>query len=347
MTGPAADRQDATERQRRLRQLLAGYQVSRALLAADELGLIDILQQGGASAEELAQATGTHGPSIYRLLRALSSVDVVTERDGRFSPGPLALGLRDLGTARLGLESYRAWAELVHTLRTGTPAFDHVYGTGFYEYIGQDSARTRRFNDAMVEISRGWITAVLAAYDFAGTSVLADLGGGRGTFLASALAIHPTMRGILFDLPHVVVHAEPVLTTAGVIERCQVVGGSFLDAVPAGADTYALSNMLADWDDEAALKILKNVRRALPSEGKLLVIERIFPTSGDSPDPLIAFLDLWFLVIEGGRIRTRKEHERLLGESGYVIARVVTTKSELAVIEAKPGRDESGADGTG
>lgn len=347
MRDAAPDPRDAAERQRRLRQLLAGYQVSRALLAADELGLIGFLQQGGATADELARATGTHGPSIHRLLRALGSVEVVTERDGRFSPGPLAVGLRELGTARLGLESYRAWGELAHTLRTGKPAFDHVYGTGFYEYIGQDPVRAARWDDAMVEISRGWIPAVLAAYDFPGTRVLADLGGGHGTFLASVLAAHPTMRGILFDQPHVAVRAESVLTTAGVMQRCQVVGGSFLDTVPAGADTYALSNVLADWDDESALKILENVRRALVGNGKLLLIDRILPDPDDSTYPLIAFLDLWFLVLEGGRIRTHEEYERLLGEAGYAIARVVTTKSEFAVVEAKPRRDDFGAVRTG
>ncbi len=344
MMDAAPDQREGAESQRRLRQLLAGYQVSRALLAADELGIIDLLQQGGASAEELARATGTHGPSIYRLLRALASVQVVAERDGRFSPGPLALGLRDLGTARLGLESYRAWGDLAHTLRTGRPAFEHVYGTSFYQYIEQDHVRTTRFDDAMVEISRGWIPAVLAAYDFPGTRVLADLGGGRGTFLASVLATHPTMRGILFDQPHVVARADSVLTRAGVMERCQVVGGNFLDAVPAGADTYALSNMLADWDDEGAMKILKNVRRALAGDGKLLIIDRIFPAPAES-NPLIAFLDLWFLVIEGGRIRTHEEYERLLGEAGYAIARMVTTKSELTVLEAKPRPDDSRAVG--
>lgn len=324
---------DAAEGRRRLRQLLAGYQVSRAMLAADELGLVELLEQGAKSANELARATGTHAPSIHRFLRALASMEVITERDGRFSLGPLALGLHELGTARLGLESYRAWGELAHTLRTGKPAFDRVYGKRFYEYIGEDLVRVARWDDAMVAISQSWIPAVLAAYDFPGTGTLADLGGGRGTFLATVLAAYPAMRGILFDQPHVVASAGSVLARAGVTERCQIVGGSFLDAVPPGADTYALCNALADWDDELGSRVLQNVRGTLPSKGRILVIDRVFPSPDDPSHPLIAFLDLWFLVMEGGRIRTRAEYERLLGGAGFGIARVVPTVSEFSVIE--------------
>jgi len=327
---------DAAERRRRLRQLLAGYQVSRALLAAEELGLVESLEQGAKSADELARATGTHPPSIHRLLRALVSVEVITERDGRFSLGPLAAGLRDLGTARLGLESYHAWGELAHTLRTGTPAFDRVYGKRFYEYIGDDADRVTRWDNAMVAISQSWIPAVLAAYDFPGTRTLADLGGGRGTFLATILAAYPAIRGILFDQPHVVVSAGSVLARAGVTERCQVVGGSFLDTVPPGADTYTLCNAVTDWDDELGSRVLQNVHRALPAKGKVLVIDRVFPSPDDPSHSLVAFLDLWFLAMEGGRIRTRAEYERLLTGAGFAITRVVPTASEFSVIEGMP-----------
>jgi len=321
---------------RRLRQLLAGYQVSRALLAAEELGLVESLEQGAKSADELARATGTHAPSVHRLLRALASVEVVTEQDGQFSLGPLATGLRELGTARLGVESYRAWGDLAHTLRTGPPVSDRVYGKRFYEYIGDDETRVTRWDDAMVTISRSWIPAVLAAYDFPGTRTLADLCGGRGTFLATVLAAYPAMRGILFDQPHVVASAGPVLARAGVTERCQVVGGSFLDAVPPGADVYTLCNTVADWDDELGSRVLQNVRTVLPAQGKVLVIDRVFPSPDDPSHSLVAFLDLWFLVMEGGLIRTRDEYERLLTRAGFGIARIVPTASEFSVIEGVP-----------
>ena len=326
---------DVAER-RRLRQLLAGYQVSRALLAAEELGLVESLEPGAKSADELARATGTHAPSVHRLLRALASVEVITEQDGQFSLGPLASGLRDLGTARLGLESYHAWGELAHTLRMGTPAFDRVYGKRFYEYIGENPARITRWDDSMVAISQSWIPAVLAAYDFPGTHKLADLCGGRGTFLATVLATYPAMHGILFDQPHVVASAGSVLARAGVTERCQVVGGNILDAVPPGADTYTLCNTVADWDDELGSRVLQNVRQALFGRGKILVIDRVFPSPDDPSHSLVAFLDLWFLVMEGGQIRTRAEYERLLTGAGFAIARVVPTASEFSVIEAVP-----------
>jgi O-methyltransferase domain len=172
--------------------------------------------------------------------------------------------------------------------------------------------------------------------DFGGTGTLADLGGGRGTFVASVLAAYPAMRGILFDQPHVVASAGPLLAAAGVMERCQVVGGSFFDAIPSGADTYALCNALCDWDDEVGSRILRNVRRTLPGTGRVLVIDRVFPSPDDPSTPLIAFLDLWFLVMEGGRIRTRAEYDRLLAGAGFEIVRVVPTASEFSVVECVP-----------
>jgi hypothetical protein len=328
---------EAIERQRRLRQLLAGYQVSRGLLAAEELGLLESLGQGAQTAEELARATGTHLASIRRLFRALVSVEVLSERDGRFSLGPLASGLRQLGTARVGLESYLAFGQLTHTLRTGTPAFDRIYGKRFYEYIGEDPARVARWDEAMVAVSQSWIPAVMEAYHFTETRRLADLGGGRGTFLATVLAAYPAMHGILFDQPHVVASAGPVFARAGVTQRCDVVGGSFFEAVPPGADTYTLCNALTDWDDELGSSVLQNVRRALPGQGWILIIDRVFPASGDPPShSLVAFLDLWFLVMEGGAIRTRDEYDRLLRGAGFEIARVVPTVSEFSVIEGIP-----------
>jgi O-methyltransferase len=177
---------------------------------------------------------------------------------------------------------------------------------------------------------------VLAAYDFPGTDRLADLGGGRGMFPASVLAAHPAMRGILFDQPHVVASAGPVLAAVGVTARCDIVGGSFLDAVPSGADTYTLCNALTDWDDELGAKVLRSVRQAVPANGRLLVIDRIFPSPNDPSHTLVAFLDLWFLVMAGGAIRTRDQYARLLTQARFTIARVVDTASEFSVIEAVP-----------
>ena len=155
-------------------------------MAADELGLVDLLESGSKSVEELARATGTDASSLYRFLRALSTVDLVEEdSERRFSQGPLASGLRD--AARIGIESYRAWAELPFSLRTGRPAFPEVLGKPLYDYLSEDAARAARFDSALAAVSRDWAPAALEAYDFGVFGTVADIGGGRGTFLTMLL----------------------------------------------------------------------------------------------------------------------------------------------------------------
>jgi hypothetical protein len=315
-----------------VRQLILGYQAARALLAADELGLVELLGDGVKTAEELAQATDCDAPSLYRLLRALATIDLVAEDgDGRFTAGPLAPGLRD--AARIGVESYRAWAELPHSLRTGEPAFDQVHGKSFYAYLAEDPARAGRFDAALAAVSRDWAPAVFEVYDFSAAGTVADIGGGRGSFLAELLRAHPHCRGILFDQPQVVEHAGPILAAAGVAERCRLAGGSFFESVPSGAEVYTLCNLLTDWDDGRATEILGACRRAMADDGRVLVIDRILPPPGHPDRRALAFLDLFFLVLEGGRIRSREEFEGLLAGAGFRTTRVLATASTFSVIE--------------
>ena len=317
-----------------IRRLVTGYQVARALLAADELGVVELLESDSKSAEELAHATGTHAPSLYRFLRALSTVDLVEEdSEGRFSLGPLASDLRD--AARIGVESYRAWAELPFSRRTAKPAFPEVFGKPFYDYLSEDEARAARFDSALAAVSRDWAPAVLEAYDFAAIGTVADIGGGRGTFLATLLKAYPTMKGVLFDLPQAVEHAGPILEGAGVAERCRCVGGSFFESVPKGADAYTLCNLITDWGDEQAIAILKSCARAMPPHARVLVIDRVLPPPGDPNRQAMAFLALFFLVLEGGSIRTSDGFTRILAAAGMEVSRVIPTATTFSIVEAR------------
>ncbi len=328
------ERQAGAADTQRIRQLVTGYQAARALLAADELGLVELLEGGSKSAEELAQATGTQAPSLYRFLRALSTVDLVEEdSEGRFSLGPLASGLRD--AARIGVESYRAWAELPFSLRTGKPAFPEVFGKPFYEYLSDDAARGARFDSALAAVSRDWAPAVLDAYDFGGFANVADIGGGRGTFLATLLKAYPGMTGVLFDMPQVVERAGPILEGAGVGGRCRCVGGSFFESVPKGADAYTLCNLVTDWDDERATAILKSCASAMPPHARVLIIDRVLPPPGDSNRRAMAFLDLFFLVLEGGSIRTSDDFTRVLAAAGLEVSSITPTATTFSVVEAR------------
>ena len=317
-----------------IRQLVTGYQAARALLAADELGVVELLESDSKSVEELARATGMHAPSLYRFLRALSTVELVEEdSEGRFSLGPLASGLRD--AARIGVESYRAWAELPFSLRTGKPAFPEVFGMPFYDYLSEEEARAARFDSALAAVSRDWAPAVLEAYDFGSFGAVADIGGGRGTFLAMLLEACPAMKGVLFDMPQVIKHAGPVLESAGVAGRCDCKGGSFFESVPEGADAYTLCNLLTDWDDGHATAILKSCARAMPPHGKVLIIDRVLPPPGNPNRQAMAFLDVFFLVLEGGSIRTEDDFERIVAAAGLKVSRIIETTTTFSIVEAR------------
>lgn len=317
----------------RIRQLVTGYQVSRALLAADELGLVELLQSGPKSAEQLAGETHTHARSLYRLLRALSTVDLFAEDEhGRFSLGPLAGDLRD--ASRIGVENYRAWAELPYSIGTGKPAFPEVFGKPFYEYLSEDAARAARFDSAIASVAHVWGPEALNAYDFSDFATVVDIGGGRGTFISMLLKANPGMQGILFDLPRVVEEARPTLEDAGIFDRCHCVGGSFFESMPEGADAYTLCNLLTDWGDEPATDILKSCVRAMPAHAKVVVIDRVLPPPGDPNRKAMAFLDLFFLVLEGGAIRSTDDFGRILSTAGLEVSRVIPTETTFSIIEA-------------
>jgi hypothetical protein len=315
-----------------IRQLVAGYQVARALLAADEIGLLEQLQGGSRSIAELAEATETHEPTLARFIRALAAVELVSVYDeDRVAPGPLADGLRD--AARIGVENYRAWSELPYTLRTGKPAFDQVFGQGFYQYLNSEPEKAKRFNAALAAVSRGWISGVLRAVDFSTAHTVADIGGGHGTFLAELLKTHPHFKGILVDQPAVLAHANKLLTAEGVGDRCRLEPANFLEALPKGADVSTLCNLLTDWDDTHASLILRNCRAAMGDAGRIVVVDRVLPPPNDPSHRSAAFLDLFFLVMEGGCIRTSKEFARLFEAANFRLARTVAVGGGFYVLE--------------
>jgi len=178
----------------------------------------------------------------------------------------------------------------------------------------------------------GWATtAILEAYDFSGIRVLADIGGGNGSALTAILTKYPDMRGILFELPAVVERAKAHIEAAGLADRCQMIGGSFFESVPGGADAYLLRHIIHDWDDEKSARILENVRRAMGKDGKLLIAEYVIPP-GNVPS-VGRGVDLVMLVISGGQERTEEEYRQLYEACGFWLTRIVPTKAGVGVIE--------------
>lgn len=313
-----------------------------ALWAAAELGLADLLGDGRRGSEELAKATGAHPPSLYRLLRALATVGAVREHDGRtFSLTPLGATLRSgPGSLRGAVRFYghpfrmHAWEEFLYSVRTGERAFDRAYGAPPFDWLKDHPEAAEVFNAAMSSITARLVQDLVSSYDFSSIGALVDVGGGHGTLLASILKANPSMRGVLFDLPEVVVGARDTLSADGVADRCTVVGGSFFDSVPSGGDAYIMKSIIHDWDDNASVAILRNCRAAMSPGGRVLLVERIVP-GPDEPD-YSKLLDLEMLVIPGGKERTGDEYAALLARAGLKLTRVVAIGPGPSVIEAVP-----------
>lgn len=322
-------------------QMIAGFWVSQTIQIAARLGLADLVNDGPKTADELAQSTGTHAPSLYRALRALASVGVFIEDDQRrFAQTPLSETLRSdtpgslrwMAMVELGQEHFPAWGNLMHSVKTGEIAFDNLFKQNAWEYYAEHPEDASVFNQAMKGLTEMVNVAVLSAYKFSGVNKLVDIAGGTGGLISAILKANPQMRGVLFDLPHVIAEAGPLLDAARVRDRCETTTGDFFKSVPEGGDAYVMKWIIHDWDDEKSIAILKNIHRAMNPSGKLLLIEMVVPEA-NQPD-LSKFMDLNMLVMTGGRERTEPEFSALLDAAGFKLTRVIRTASPVCVIEA-------------
>lgn len=331
--------QDAPEQ---LARMITGYWVSQAIYATAKFGISDLLKDGPRPVDELAAITSTHGEALYRLLRALASVGVFSEGPPKvFSLTPLAELLRSdvAGSQRslalmVGGQQFHAWGHIDHSIQTGETAFEHLHGKPLFDFLAEQPAMASIFDEAMTGIHGRETAAVLDAYDFSGIDVLADVGGGNGSNLLEILAKYPSMKGILFDLPHVVDRARGRVESSGLSDRCQLIGGDFFSSAPAGADAYLLRHIIHDWDDAKAAHILRNCRAAMPPSGKLLVVETVIPP-GNAPFAG-KLLDLTMLLIPGGKERTADEYQALYEQAGFELTNVVPSSLEVSVVEGAP-----------
>jgi O-methyltransferase/methyltransferase family protein len=319
-----------------LRRLVNGYQVTQAIHVAAALGIADLLRDGPRASDDLARATDSHAPSLHRVLRALAAVGVLHEEaDGRFGLTEIGACLRSDAEEPVGGWAvfvgqpyhFQAWAGLLHGVRTGESPFRSVHGTDAWSYRAAHPQEGAIFNAAMTDVMRRANGHLLAAYDFGRFATVVDVGGGRGAFLRAVLDANPAMRGTLFDQPQVVAGAERH-------DRCQVVGGSFFDEVPAGADAYLLKAVLHDWEDDDSLRILGRCRAAIPGHGALLVVERDLGGPNEHADAKLS--DLNMLVGPGGRERTRDEFARLFAAGGFELTGATPSAIGLTVFEARP-----------
>ena len=326
-----------------LRRLTIGYQVSQAVHVAATLGIADLLADRSRTVDELASSAGAHPDALYRLLRALASIGILREEPGRaFSLTEVGERLRsDSPESIAGWALYvgrpyywNAWAHLLESVQTGENAFRSVYGKSIWEYREDHPEESAIFDGAMTALTRRVNAALLENYEFDRFGTVVDVGGGHGALVAALLAENPTMQGVLFDQPHVVALARDLLTTAGVADRCQVIGGSFFESVPEGGDAYVLKSIIHDWEDAEVAAILRVCRRAMRADATLLIVERILapPNEGSAGK----FSDLNMLVGPGGRERTVDEFAALFATAGFELEDETPTRSDMSVIAAAP-----------
>lgn len=313
---------------------------TQALYVAAKIKIADLLSDGEKTTAELAAATETHERALYRVLRSLASMGIFEETAPKtFAntyisellrsdvPNTMRNGAIFMGEAW----HYNVWANMLYSVKTGKPAWGHTHGKEVFDYFPENAEHSEIFNNAMTDMSAATAPVVVEAYDFSGIEKLADIAGGHGFLLSQILKANPEIKGILFDLPHVLAGADEILSRENVADRVEKVSGDFFAEVPS-ADAYIMKHIIHDWDDERSIKILQSIYRAMNPGGKLLIVETVVP-EGNEPH-YSKLLDLEMLTSPGGIERTAEEYRELLAHAGFALTKIVPTKSPFSIIEA-------------
>ncbi|MEU4349303.1 methyltransferase [Streptomyces sp. NPDC023838] len=324
-------------------ELAQGAWVSQAIYVAAELKIADQLADGPLSSEEIARRIEADPDAVHRLLRALASYRIFSEQsDGRFKLTPMAdalrtgtpTSMRDMALLTGHPASWEDWGALIHTVRTGQPSLEKNRGMHAYEYLGQNPEFAEIFLNGMGTLSNMETEPILAAYDFSKYKTLVDVFGGRGGLLSAILKKTPESKGILFDSRADELGAHGFLTEEGVVDRVEIDKGDLFGPLPTGADAYLLKHILHEWPEPKALEILKNTREAISPDGRLLVMEFV-PPEGNGAHPA-KLVDLWLMILVGGKERTARQYSEILRATGFQLDRVVQTAAGVSIVEARP-----------
>ena len=327
----------ATEDQ--MMQWITSKWITKPIYVVSELGIADLMCDGPKNVQVLADETDTHAPTLYRLLRALSSVGIFVETaDRTFGLTPLAQcllsnALRPIARMFLSEWHDKAWNGLSHTVRTGEPGFDYTFGQPSFEWFEENPLERSILDQAQGSKAIGFANAVIENYDFSNFESLCDIGGGQGSFLLHLLANYPDAMGYVADLPEAVVSTEREIAKTNLSDRCKAIPYDFHKEAPPICDAYFLVNVLHDWNDEISIRILKNIAGSMNTNSKLWIIEYILePGPGFSVAKL---LDLEVLVMGGGRERIIDEYKALLGAAGLELSRTISTKTGPTMMECQ------------
>jgi len=327
----------------RLRAAIEAYHASALAYAAVKLGLPGKMGTRRWTAEQLATELGLSRHPLLRFLRGLATICICEERaGGTFALTSLGRSLARGSPSQLGekvmivVEQYwRPWSELLHTMQTGTPAFESVFGTDVWTWRSENFRAGDLFAAYLAGETFAHAGPIIDSVDLSAARSAADIGGGHGGLLAAILQAYPEMSGILFDLPGTLISAKKFLKSHGVDTRVTLVGGDFLAEIPVEADVYVLKDVLQHWDDAAARTILESCREAMPEYARLLVIERLMPDRA-MDDASAVMVDLHMMAISGSRLRMLDEYRQLVKKAGLALANVTSTRSRLSIIETVP-----------
>jgi hypothetical protein len=325
---------------------IAAYWQSQLVFVAAKLGIADALVAGPLTVPEIAARVGAHPPYLGRVMRALASVGIfAVDPHGRFHLTRLAQTLRSdhpeslRNFALMLVDDYNwsAWGALEHTVRTGEPAFEHVHGAPAFPWMREHPEKEKMFSASMASISVMENAAITRAYAFGKLRKVVDVGGAHGHLLVSILRSYVKIRGVLFDQPPVIEEAAKsgFMGSSDLAGRCEAVGGDFFESVPPGADAYVLKYIIHDWDDDKSVRILQNCRKAMPADGRVLVIDHVV-AAGNRFD-WGKLMDINMMVMLGSKERTKDEFRQLFGRAGLRLKRVIKTASSLSILEGVAG----------
>jgi hypothetical protein len=319
--------------QETMMSLISGFWIARSLYLAAQLGIADLFDDQPKTVAQLAAATHTDPRSLYRFLRVLGSIGILTESNQSFGLTPLGATLKSdspgsmryVVMSQMGEDHSMGWSNGLHSLKTGESAFDAAAGMSLWDYYARHLEAGKVFSQSLSSTGTAIAQAVVASYDFSRFNTIVDVGGAQGSLIATIVQANPHLKGILFDLPEIIANVQ-------VDQTIQPVAGNFFESVPMGGDAYLMRWIIHDWNDEKSSIILKNCYQAMPDQGKLLLLESIIPPENE-PSP-VKFFDLIMLLMVSGQERTQEEYRSLLRSNGFELTRVIPTPSLLNIIEA-------------
>lgn len=323
-------------------QMMMGLWVSQILGVCSRLGVADHIAAGVRSSDDLAAKCGSNAVATYRLLRAGAAIGLFVEEGGRsFALTPLGEcirtdapgSLRDLIVAETAPGHWLPWGRLYDVVTRGESVAAETLGSGTWEYYAEHPEEAQWFARGMGNLSAMVSQDIAQLYDASDRRAIVDVGGSQGILLQALLRQSANARGILFDRPEVIQQARGVIDASALRDRITLIEGDFFASVPEGGDLYALKSILHDWPDDACRRILGNVHAAAAPGANLLIAEMIVP---DDPQPSpVALMDMNMLVMLNGRERTAGEFEKLLGETGFALTRVIPTSGLFSLLEAR------------